>query len=79
MPTPQRMKYFQAASSEACVRYSATSSTVVSVAASIATHMTPRLLVVSTSSMVKVKSWYMLWKRRMPASVTRPCARSMRM
>ena len=68
MPTPQRMKYFHAGSSEACVRYSATSSTVVSVAASMATHMTPRLLVVRTSSMVKVNSWYMGWYRRMPAS-----------
>ena len=61
MPTPHRMKYFHAASSEACVRYSAISSTVVSVAASSATHMMPRLLVVNTTSMVKVNIWYMLW------------------
>ncbi|MDT4881250.1 hypothetical protein FQZ97_1170900 [compost metagenome] len=61
IPTPHRMKYFQAASRLAEVRYTLTSSTVVSVAASIATQMMPRLLVVKPSNMVKLNSWYMLW------------------
>ena len=61
MPTPHRMKYFQPASRLAGVRYRVTSSTVDSVAASIATHSRPRLLVVSASSIVAVNSWYMLW------------------
>ena len=61
MPTPQRMKYFHAASRLAGVRYSDTSSTVASVAASIATHRMPMLLVVSASSMVNMNTWYMLW------------------
>ena len=56
MPTPQRMKYFQPASRLAGVRYSVTSSTVESVAASIATHRSPMLLVVSAISMVVMKS-----------------------
>jgi hypothetical protein len=56
MPTPHRMKYFQAASSDAAVRYRDTSSTVVSVAASSATHRMPMLLVVSASSMVNMNS-----------------------
>ncbi len=60
MPTPQRMKYFHAASSAAGVRYTETSSTVASVAASIATHRMPMLLVVSASSIVNVNTWYML-------------------
>ena len=60
MPTPQSMKYFHAASRLAGVRYRLTSSTVVSVAASSATHRIPRLLVSSTSSMVNTNSWYML-------------------
>ena len=59
IPTPHRMKYFQAASRLAAVRYTLTSNTVVSVAASIATHRMPRLLVVSASSMVKLNNWYM--------------------
>ena len=59
MPTPQRMKYFQAASTDSGVRYSETSSTVARVAPSIATHNSPRLLVVSASSMVNMKPWYM--------------------
>ena len=46
------------------VRYSVTSSTVDSVAASIATHSRPMLLVVSATSIVAMKSWYMLWYRR---------------
>ncbi len=37
------------------------------------------LLVVSASSMVKMKSWYMLWYRRRRAAVMRPVSRSMRM
>jgi len=57
MPTPHRMKYFHAASSEAGVRYSDTSSTVASVAASIATHRMPMLLVVKASSMAAMKIW----------------------
>ena len=61
MPTPQRMKYFHAASRLAGVRYSDTSSTVASVAASIATQRMPMLLVKSASSMVKLKTWNMLW------------------
>ena len=60
MPTPHRMKYFHAASRLAGVRYRLTSSTVASVAASIATHRMPMLLVSSASSMVKVNIWYML-------------------
>ena len=61
------------------MRYSATSSTVVRVAASIATHITPRLLVVSTTSMASVNSWYMLWYRRRPPGETLPLSRSTRM
>ena len=61
MPTPQRMKYFHAASRLAAVRYTETSSTVASVAASIATQRMPMLLVVSASSMVNMNTWYMLW------------------
>ena len=58
------MKYFHAASMLAAVRYSDTSSTVDSVAASIATHRIPMLLVSSASSMVNMNSWYMLWYSR---------------
>ncbi len=54
------MKYFHAASRLAAVRYSETSSTVESVAASIATHSMPMLLVSNASSMVNMNSWYML-------------------
>ena len=61
MPTPQRMKYFQPASRLAGVRYSVTSSTVDSVAASIATHTSPMLLLVSATSIAAMNSWYMLW------------------
>ena len=57
MPTPQRMKYFQAASSEAGVRYSETSSTVASVAASIDTQRMPMLLVVSANNMAAMNTW----------------------
>ncbi len=60
MPTPQRMKYFQPASRLAGVRYRVTSSTVDKVAASMATHSSPMLLVVSAISMVAMNSWYML-------------------
>ena len=60
MPTPQRMKYFQPASRLAGVRYRITSSTVDKVAASMATHSSPMLLVVSAISMVAMNSWYML-------------------
>ena len=56
MPTPQRMKYFQPASRLARVRYSVTSSTVDRVAASIATHRSPMLLVVSAISIVAMNS-----------------------
>ena len=56
MPTPQRMKYFQAASSEAGVRYSETSRTVASVAASIDTQRIPMLLVVSASNMAAMNT-----------------------
>ena len=42
------------------VRYSETSSTVDSVAASIATHSKPMLLVDSATSMAAMNSWYML-------------------
>ena len=59
MPTPQRMKYFQAASTASGVRYRDTSSTVARVAPSTATQSTPRLSVVSASSMVNMKAWYM--------------------
>ena len=54
------MKYFQAASMLARVRYNDTSSTVDSVAASIATHSSPMLLVDSATSMAAMNSWYML-------------------
>ena len=60
MPTPQRMKYFQPASRLAGVRYKVTSSTVERVAASIETHRSPMLFVVSATSIVVMKSWYML-------------------
>ncbi len=56
IPTPQRMKYFQPASRLAGVRYSVTSSTVERVAASIATHSSPMLLVVSAISIVVMNS-----------------------
>ena len=56
IPTPQRMKYFQPASRLAGVRYKVTSRTVDSVAASMATHINPRLLVVSAISIVAMKS-----------------------
>ena len=61
MPTPQRMKYFQAASIASGVRYSDTSSTVASVAPSTATQSTPRLSVASASSMVNMKAWNITW------------------
>ena len=61
MPTLQRMKYFQAASRLAGVRYRLTSSTVVNVAASSATHRMPTLFVSNASSMVNVNAWNMLW------------------
>ena len=54
------MKYFHAASRLAGVRYRLTSSTVVSVAASMATQTMPILLLVKPNSMVKVNSWNML-------------------
>ncbi len=79
MPTPQRMKYFQAASRLAAVRYTLTSSTVVSVAASMATQTMPMLFVVSASSIVKLNSWYMLWYRRSRGGVILPWSRSTRM
>ena len=50
------MKYFHPASRLAGVRYSVTSSTVDRVAASIATHTNPMLLVVSAISMVAMNS-----------------------
>ncbi len=34
---------------------------------------------VSTSSIAKLNIWYMLWYRRIPAALTRPWSRSMRM
>ena len=61
MPTEHRMKYFHAASIASRERYRLTISTVVSVAASTATHMTPVLLAVSASSMVNRNAWYMEW------------------
>ena len=61
IPTPHRMKYFHAASRLAGVRYSDTSRTVVSVAASSATHRMPMLLVSSASSIVKLNIWYIAW------------------
>jgi len=54
------MKYFHAASRLAGVRYSDTSSTVDSVAASMATHSRPRLFVSNASSIVNMNSWNML-------------------
>src|SRR5664279_3678328 len=79
MPTPQRMKYFHAASIDSGVRYIDTSSTVVNVAASIATHSTPRLLVDSASSIENKKHWYIAWYKRSRALVTRPRSTSWRM
>ena len=73
------MKYFHAASRLAGVRYRLTSSTVVSVAASIATHRMPMLLVSSASSMVNMNIWYMLWYSRSRAALSLPCCCSMRM
>ncbi len=55
MPTPQRMKYFHAASTASGVRYRDTSSTVARVAPSMATHRMPMLLVVSAAIMVNMK------------------------
>ena len=37
------------------------------------------LLVSSASSIVNMKSWYMLWYRRSRAAVRRPCSSSIRM
>ena len=54
------MKYFHAASRLAGVRYRLTSSTVESVAPSIATHITPTLFESRHNSIVNVNSWYML-------------------
>src|SRR6185369_5032586 len=51
----------------------------VSVAASIATHRMPMLLVVSASSIVKLNIWYMLWYRRRRLGVILPWSRSTRM
>ncbi len=79
MPTPQRIKYFQPASRLAGVRYSVTSNTVDKVAASIATHMSPMLLVVRAISIVAMNVWYMLWYKRNCPVDTRPCSVSMRM
>ncbi len=56
IPTPHRMKYFHAASMLVRVRYSDTSSTVDSVAASIDTHSTPMLLVDSATSMAAMNN-----------------------
>ena len=53
-------RYFQPASRLAAVRYSVTSNTVDKVAASMATHMSPMLLVVRAISIVVMNSWYML-------------------
>ena len=50
------MKYFQAASMLPRVRYNETSNTVESVAASMATHSSPMLLVVSASSIAAMNS-----------------------
>ena len=61
MPTPHSTKYFQAASTASGVRYRLTSSTVARVAASMATHSKPRLLVDSATSMDRMKAWYMAW------------------
>jgi hypothetical protein len=55
------MKYFQAASRLAGVRYRLTSSTVGRVAPSIATHIAPTLFESSASSIVNMNSWNMLW------------------
>ena len=73
------MKYFHAASRLAGVRYTATSSTVASVAASIATHSRPMLFVSSASSIVNENSWYMLWNSRIRGGVIFPWSRSIRM
>jgi len=63
----------------AAVRYSDTSSTVDSVAASIATQSRPKLFVESASSIVNTNSWYMLWYRRRRRWLTRPWCSSTRM
>jgi len=66
------MKYFHPASRLAGVRYSVTSNTVERVAASIATHTSPMLLVVSAISIVVMNNWNMLWYRRSRGALTRP-------
>lgn len=59
MPTPHRIKYFQAASMLSGVRYKLTKSTVANVAPSIATHRTPKLLLTRIRYMASMKPWYM--------------------
>ena len=61
MPTLPRMKYFQAASIAAGVRYRPTISTVVSVASSMATHISPMLFASSARFMANMSVWYMAW------------------
>ena len=61
MPTLPRMKYFQAASNAAGVRYMPTITTVLSVATSTPTHIRPRLLATNARFMANANIWYIAW------------------
>ena len=56
MPTEPRTRYFHAASSARPVRYRLISSTEKIVVASMATHITPRLLIIGTAAIVAMKA-----------------------
>ena len=57
MPTVQSIRYFQAASRSRPRRKKPTSSAVVSVVASIATHIRPRLFSSGTASIARTERW----------------------
>lgn len=61
IPTPQRMKSFQAASMAGGVPCTATISTLAKVAISIATHMTPMLSASSARAWAPMKTWKATW------------------
>src|SRR5260370_38053810 len=64
MPTELSRMYFQDASTEALLRWSGISTADVIVVASMAIHMKPTLLVLTANSMVKVKRFAKIRKRR---------------
>ena len=64
MPTDPSSTYFQEASTDALVTSRATSIADVIVVASIATHISPTLLVVTAQSIVKANRLAKIWKRR---------------